>query len=616
MKADDFLKYLIKYENAIKSPDATSSSADDPLNPLVIADMDTEGRESSGFGWNELSDPTRPAPMMSRLPKVVREGDVVKLFWTLTDPVDQPPKADPLEPPVQQYELDSGTVERGWLSFAVKKGDLNLPADPDIPYPYYGYLYYSLYDQQADDTRYSEYRKVLIDLRVPGGLDPDQDTPINEFLTAPIVEPAVIEDPATVVTITLPKWRFQQEDDLPTLFWGGVRHTLTRLTAGDVDKDYVFQLPREVLEEAGSGERLEVQFEVRDLVQNYSRPSPIAYVRVEIDPNALEHPKVKGAENPPYELDLDPLAGGDVTVEVPFYTGFAIGDEITLHFVGLTADGVEVPYHWDARTVATPGDLIFQMPYAYAAFVVKGTARVFYESKPASGGTARPSKVRRISVIGTVAELLPPDAIEAVGDTIDLVNVTGDLFHVRVPAYPGQMVGDVVTLTLTGQPTDGLPLVVSVELTVSGNGELIFEIAAEYLQVLIDGSLTLSYTVFTPELNITRRSTQDPTYQIIDSGALELPAPTCVQVQGSGSDAFLPSDTPTAVVEVPASAPLRIGDVVTLRWATASGTIPEPHTETKTFDQFPFTFTVTNADISRFEDLDMSVTYSVERNAA
>lgn len=620
----------------------------DALNPLVISDMDSPGNERKGLGWNELFDPSRPVPMSARLPEVIREGDEISLYWTLTQPSTQPPEEGPVDTRIQFYELDQATIERGWLSFAATRELMKIPDDVvlepvrklppehqprflqalkldrlpeppavrEFPEPFLGYFYYSIYDPNSQSLRFSEYREVLIDLQVPGGLDPRPETPINEFLTAPIVIPSRIETPATPVTVTVDAWDFMQAGDVLTLIWNGVRFDNPVLEEGDVgNAPVVVQVPADVIERGGSGDNLLVFYEIRDQVQNYSRPSPPAYVTVE-DPNALEAPEVEGAENPPYRLDLDALNGADVVIVLPIYEGYARGDTVTMHWIGLTADadGMQVPYDWPARVINGARDMIFELPFALAAMVVNGSANVFYESQPA-GGAARPSKRRSISIVGQSLELLPPVLLEAVGDTIDLATLTEEVVQVRIPLYPGQRADDVVTLSWTGQVGEGGGMTWEAELTVPPDGEkteLVFDVSLPFLEPLVDGTLTLSYSAFTPDFDL-RRSSSEVVYNVVDSGAVDYPAPTCAQVQGSGAGAFLPSDTATAVFDIPSTAPLRTGDVVTLHFAAASGAPPEPNIPPKTFSGFPFNFSVANQDIVPFEEVDMSVTYSVER---
>lgn len=588
--------------------------AEAALNPLVIPDIDTSPGTRDGLGWNELSDPERAVALQANLPTAIRPTDIVSLYWTHTQPITQPPEDIPAEDPVQFYVLGEDTIERGWIGFGVRRGNLDLPPEDEIPYPYFGYFYYSIHDPRAGGTRYSEYRKVLIDLRVPGGLDPNPESPVNENLPAPQVVPDVIT-PSTSVTVTVMPWQFMQPDDQLTLIWNGVRHIRPRLLAEEVGQPLEFLLPEEVLMEGGSGERLPVYYEIRDRVQNYSRPSPATYVEADIDPDALGEPVVEGAQTPPFELDLTPLEGKDVVVNVPLYQGVVVGDSVTLYWIGLTADGLEVPYQSAPKVIESDNDLGFEVPYPFAGFVVNGTARVYYESVPAGSDEARRSRTRRISVIGDVAELQAPTMDEAEGDIIDVSTLIEPQVHVRIARYPGQMAGDEVTLRWMGQASSGLPLVYEAMLTIPEGGErdeLVFEVSQLYLKPLVDGKLTLSYSVRTPSLDI-RRSSPERIYQVVDSGELELLAPTCAQLQGSGDDALLPIDTPDAIIEVPDTVRLRPGEPVTLHFAQASGSTPPPYEQTKTFEQFPFNFTVANADFLPFEGQDMSVTYSVDR---
>ncbi|WP_425975275.1 hypothetical protein [Pseudomonas plecoglossicida] len=101
----------------------------DALNPLVISDMDSPGNERKGLGWNELFDPRRLVPMSARLPEVIRLGDEIGLYWTLTKPSTQPPEEGPVDTRIQFYELDQATIDRGWLSFAATRELMKIPDD-------------------------------------------------------------------------------------------------------------------------------------------------------------------------------------------------------------------------------------------------------------------------------------------------------------------------------------------------------------------------------------------------------------------------------------------------------------------------------------------------------
>ncbi|BBH44394.1 hypothetical protein [Pseudomonas sp. KU43P] len=638
----------VSFDTDSPGNERSGNQLENDLNPLVISDMDSPGNERKGLGWNELFDPTRPVPMSARLPEVVRKGDHISLFWTLTKP-PTPPQEGPEEDRIQFYELDEATVERGWLSFAATRELMKIPDDlvlelvrklepehhprflqalklerlpeppavREFPEPFFGYFYYSIYDPESDDLRFSNYREVLIDLQVPGGLDPRPETPINEFLSAPFIDPSKIESPETEVMVTVEAWEFMQTGDELTLVWNGVRSKRDPLKEGDAIGDpVVFRVPADIIESGGSGDNLLVYYEIRDEVRNYSRPSPPAYVTVE-DPNALEAPEVEGAENPPYRLDLDALDGADVVIFLPVYDGYVRGDTVTMHWIGLTADAdaMPVPYDWPARIINNTRDMLFELPFALAALVVNGSANVFYESQPAAGGAARPSKRRSISIVGKSFELLPPVLQEAVGDIIDLAELTEEVVHVRIPLYSGQREADEVTLFWTGQVGDGEGMTWSTELIVPPGGEeteLVFDVSLPFLEPLVTGTLTLSYSVFTPEFDL-RRLSSEVVYNVVDSGEVHYPAPTCAQLEGTGDDAFLPSDTAIAVFDIPNTAPLRDGDLVTLHFAAASGTPPAPDIPTQEFKAFPFQFSVANEDILPFEEVDMSVTYSVER---
>ncbi|WDY57211.1 hypothetical protein [Pseudomonas sp. PSKL.D1] len=582
------------------------------LNPLVISDMDYRDPESKGFGWNELSDATRALPMTSRLPEVFRLGNKVSLFWTRVEPT-QPPTSQPEAPddaPIQFYDLTADIEEQGWVSFTVTRDMLTLPAESGISYPYYGYFYYEIYDPDAETVRYSEYRTVLIDLRVPGGLDPDLSTPFNDNLFAPKIQPpGVIGRPLPIVTVEFTKWPFIQPDDLPILVWNGVRHEFARLTAEDIQNPLIYTVPPSVIEAGGSGERIPVYFEVRDLVQNYSRPSPSAFIEV-ADPDAYDAPTVERAQTPPYELDLVSLGGQDVLVIVSD-PDIVSGDKVVLHWAGMTEDGQQVNYDVPEATAAG-SLLLLYVPYTIAVLSVNGSARLYYDVNP---GTGKRSLTRSITVKGLGIGLLAPIFRDADGLVIDLAKFAGDLVYVDIPLYPGQAEGDQVTLFWTGQVGEGTPMVYQPMLPIPPGGAgvpLAFPVDKTYLAVLVSGRLTLSYSVYSPSLGI-RRPSPEITYSVVDNGAVDLPAPTCDELQVDGADVWLPVETPVAYIRVPSHAPLRQGEMVTLHFGLAAGVNPPPYEPSKQFQGFPFFFEVDQSVIEPFDGQAMSVTYSVDR---
>jgi len=593
------------------------------LYPLFIADMDSVGRESAGLGWNELGDPRRQVPLVASLPESIALGDTVRLYWTTTQPTSQPPLSAPVDPGalVDEFTLTQDVIDKRVLSFSVVQTDFNLPPDHLQRPDYSGFFYYSIQDALNLTFNYSPYREVLIDLSVPGGLVEDPSQPTNPNLAAPEVAPRVIDPSSTTVTMTIQPWTNQQVGDQVTVIWNGVRYVHpSRLEAGDIGEPFVIDVPIDVLEQGGDGLDLAVQYEIRDRVQNYSRPSLAALVDVAIDPDALPEPEVQDTLDPDFEFDLDSHIGQTVRVSTVYIPPqFQRGDRVQLFMFATTSDGVEVQYQSAVKTVNTIANLFFDVPRVYFAFAASGAARLFYESTPAAAGSAtRISRTRRIRVTSAVNTLLPPDLVEANGtETVDLADVTAGFFRVRIPVYPGQMQGDQIRVTLTGRPGNGLPLVSFVDGTVPVGGEqapLEIPVTALLLRALLNGSLSMGYTVTNTALNLPpRTSTNDPTFFVVDRNVPELPALTCVQVQGTGTGAVLPSDTPFAEFVVPQTANLRQGELVTFRFGLLNSETPPSVTRTASFNGHPFSFFLSNAQIQPFDELDVQATYSAPR---
>lgn len=595
----------------------------DGLYPLFIADMDSPGRDTKGLGYNELGDPARQVPLVASLPEVLTVGVIATLYWTTTRPASQPPISAPAEPEavVDEFELTQEIIDRRVLSFSVVQQDFNLPPDHLQRPDHMGFFFYSIRDPLNDTIDFSPYREVVIDLAVPGTPPADPSLPNNPNLTAAVVAPSSIDPSSTRVTMTIQSWTNQQVGDQVTVIWNGVRYVHpSRLTAGDIGRPFVIDVPLDVIEQGGDGLDLPVQYEIRDLVLNYSRPSLDAFVDVAIDPDALPEPEVPDTVDPDFEFDLDLYIGQTVRVSTSYgRPQFQRGDMIQLYMVATTSDGVEVRYESELKTVNTIANLFIDVPRVIFAFAASGTARLFYESTPAAAGSeTRISRTRRIRVISAVNRLLPPDLVEANGtDTVDLADVTAGFFRVRIPVYPGQMAGDQIRVTLTGRPGNGSPLVSFVEGTVPVGGEqtpLEIPVTALLLRALLNGSLSMGYTVTNTALGLPpRTSTNDPTFFVVDRNMPELPALTCAQVQGTGTGAFLPSDSPFAEYVVPPTANLRKGEPVTFRFGLLNSETPPSVTQTAIFNGHPFSFFLNNAQILPFDELDVQATYSAPR---
>lgn len=494
----------------------------DELYPLTFTSInDSPTNPRLGLGYAQLFDKTHFVPLMAPLPDVVREGDIATLYWDNSQ--------------VQSYSLDAQTLETGWLSFAVPTV---------LVHPPLGTVYYELRDPDSGDIRTSPERTIRVNLEVPGGLDPDTSTAINEALAAALIQPSPINSPDTQVTVEVPAWLHMEAGDELTVFWNGfpvkapavqaapiekvleralksgvlrrlfrrplgsvtleslVTHFSTAVkTLTAINEPQIVPIPKETLIAGGSSDKLLVNYEIRDIVDNYSLISRPAYALVNVDPNALTAPRVDQADPQTLVLNLETLGSRDVTVTIPGYAGNGSPYEVTLVWVGKTPT-TEITLIIPPQTVADPAfeHATFVIPNADIKNIAGGSAVVSYHIDQA-GDTRKTSKTTSITLTGLPVQLAAPVISEANGGaTVDLSLIAGDHVTVVIPVYLGQAAGDKILLSWKGTPAapGSAPVHYNAECAVPAGGELTpatFNVPLANLTPLVGGSLELSYQV-------------------------------------------------------------------------------------------------------------------------
>lgn len=438
---------------------------------------------------------------------MTRVGDIIKLFWAEA-------KSDVRTYVlVQTYELDQATIDKGWLSFSV---------DTQFIKPPEGAVYYTLYDLGADDLQTSAVRTIKVNLGVPGGLDPQLNTAINEGLTAAKVSPSPISNPATPVTVTVPAWEHMEAGDELVVLWNGIRVSAPVLTQSGVGVPQVVSIPQSVVEQGGSSEKLPVNYEIRDIVDNYSLLSPATLVDVNIDPNALPAPRLADANPVTNQIDLQVLGAKDALVQVRT-DALTAGDEVILTWTGRTPT-TELSETLPSQTVTAPGFevLLFNIPNAKVVAFAGGSISAKYTVG------AKVSKSANATLSGLVIPLTALELEGAVGGVIDLAVVTGDPLIVSAPAYAGQTAGDRILLSWAGTSATGVPVNYPDEYTVQPGEEaeeIYFEVPRQNLDPLGGGTLQLSYQVVRADGT---RSSPVTTYSVT-SASLALPPPNLVE---------------------------------------------------------------------------------------
>jgi hypothetical protein len=485
-----------------------------PLNDLVFTDInDTPSNPRLGLGYHQLYDPTSLIGLISKLPDVTRVGDTITLYWDSAI--------------AQQYDLDQPTIDKGWLSFNVS---------PNCIFDPVGDVYYTLFDHQSNDLQTSPERTIAVNRRVPGGLDPETDTAINEAMAPCTVSPDPVSSPTATVTVSIPAWINQELGDELTVMWNNIRVPLAKLqTLGPVD----VIIPGDVLAQGGSSDKLMVNYEIRDLVDNYSLVSPSTYVRVEIDPDALTAPRVDEADRTTLILDLEALGDNDAHVTIPTYVGNGNPYEVTLSWVGKTPTA-DISLNLPPQTVDDPAfdHATFTIPNAHLKLIAGGSAVVRYSLVQQGVTEPKQSKTTSITLTGLPVELAAPVVVEAGGTAIiDLALVTGNSVTVSIAAYSGQSAGDKVLLSWKGTPKDGGPVNYTAEYTIKAGEELLgttFIVLRENLDPLADGTLELTYQVVFQVTGNTQNS-PSTTYSIIAAVSETLPAPVVAGVTQGGT---------------------------------------------------------------------------------
>lgn len=447
---------------------------DDPtLHDLVFTDInDSADNPRLGLGYHQLYDPEAKVGLIAKLPNVSRVGDTITLYWNGTQ--------------VQEYTLDAGLIEKGWLSFGVLP--MFIP-DPE------GEVYYTLYDHQSNDLQTSAIRSIAVKRLSPGGLDPNPVTAINEGLALCTVNPNPITNSSLPVTVIVPRWMYQVIGDELTVMWNNIRVDHPKLqTVGPI----TVTIPKDVIEQGGSSEKLMVNYEIRDIVDNYSLVSPPTYVMVEIDPNALAPPEVIDADITTLVLDLEKLGERDARVAIPSYSGNGKGYVVTLSWVGKTPLA-DISLNLPPKRVDDLQPAEFAIPNAHMKQIAGGSAVVRYSLLQDEALDEKTSKTTTITITGLLVQLAEPVVLEANGtDVIDLAQITGSNVTVSIAAYVGQSAGDKVLLTWKGTPVQGAPVNYSSEYEIKAGEELraiTFLVNRENLDPLSDGVLELRYQV-------------------------------------------------------------------------------------------------------------------------
>ncbi|WP_206080216.1 hypothetical protein, partial [Pseudomonas viridiflava] len=517
----------------------TSSAFKSLPGPLVLS------HDVQGVGSVDVADPSRPLEVIVG-PIEMSQRDRIDLFWGANDDVIDSYTHSP--DAANTNGLFSLYVNTRWIKSGLT----------DVRYTYTRF--------PSEIQEHSPLQKVIVKLDLPGGRDPDPATPYeNEKLQLPVISPTGIITTPENVSVTVQPYENMTAGDVIAVYWHGVEVECPPLTDAQLGKSVVVDMGEEVIIEAGDSENIVVRYEIRDVVNNWSRFSLPTYTEVEIGLSSLPAPIAPQAPN--MELDLDKLGGGDVQALVLSNANIVIGDTIEFIVERSTAEGIALEPYSASKVVQVPGSFVeFLIANDQFQPIAQGRARLKYNVTKASGDVLR-SKSLPLTILGEAQQLEPPRVPAAVNGLLDPKqrNVIAE-----VPPYHFMADGNDVTLVLMGR-TPGGETVMHDEVKNLNQDDvdktLEFLIPDDKVSALAGGSLEVYYTVKT----FTKAFFKSPVLQLLVDidNTTPLPAPVVDKVDADG---FLdPADIVLeALLRVMPYQGMAEGDKVTAHWDSSA----------------------------------------------
>jgi hypothetical protein len=420
----------------------------------------------------------------------------------------------------------------------------------------------------SGNLRESARLRVKVRRLLPGGPDPDPETPGHQGLQAPLVTPDLIgEEHARLgVEVYIFPWENMAWGDIIDLSWGGVfvRH---QVLAHEVGQRIQIIVDYQTIIEAGDSDELVLIYRLIDDVGNYSADwSPASHAWVEVGEGRLPAPFVADADANGL-IDLDKLNGRDVTVQVfaDLSLGFRAGDVIHLKWRGYTEQGVgpivyqpapfEIPF--------LPYFASFSIPNAEVQGIARGRAAVTYELHKVNGSVVL-SKSKSVGVVGEAQKLPRPSVEEAQGQYLP---DNADQATVRIPPFPGMAEGQRLALVWEGMRADHEPYFHEEHRLIRPEHigqDIIIVVDAEHIVALAGGTLELYYRVIHdngPSLESERL--------LLHVGEA-VPELQQASVDGAQNGVFDPTGLASATVRIPSYTDMKQGQTVHLEWRSSA----------------------------------------------
>lgn len=517
-------------------------------NALLPAPAMQNLHDPSGIGYADTLDPHVPLSVRVGPYLEIAEGDVIDLQCD-----------DQL---AFNYTVKREDLASGIFNFVVLPLDQKFISQPQIT------LRYEVTKPIGGQKNQSAPVSIPVKLTLPGGADTNPATPWeNERLANPTVFPKGVITSPDGVTVEIDAYMNMFVGDKVTLSWHGelIRTEVTE--QAQVGQSIIIPVSKEIVERAGDSDRLEVRYEIRDMVNNWSRWALPTYIEVEAGTSTLPAPVTPQA--PGMDLDLDRLAGADLQVLIISHPEIQRGDELVLVMERDTAEGLTLePYTASMTISGQSGSYEFLVPNSQFQPITQGRARLQYRVNKPAGNTLR-SKSLALRVVGQPIEL-PLPRVPVAEQNNGVLDPASHNVSAEVPAYYFMSEGNDVHLYWMGKTLSGANVMHDELKTVASGdvgSQINFIIPDEKVSLLAGGSVEVYYTVNTfGRAFFTSLSLLLPVSQV---QIKPLPSPTIKEAQ---DDLLDPADAVNgATVVIGAGANLREGEKVAVRWSGPKG---------------------------------------------
>ncbi|MBC3208458.1 hypothetical protein HU755_16765 [Pseudomonas sp. SWRI111] len=550
------------------------------LRPILIAGMQTPVEDGDG-GINFKTATDYPEGLLCAIdtyPSPMKEGDKLEIHynggkilerWVAADEVDQ-----------RVFFYLPAPEQSGWIEdchYVLTRAGETVPDPP------------------------SASLRLWVKLYKPGNRDkephlPDGHSELNIVqLPTELIEQGVIdaEWAKKGVLVTVPFYVYITRNDQIRLQLGSYSlpaHLVTQAQAEHKEPIEVY-INQEAILGAGDGNQLEIKYDVNDEVWNWAdRHSKRTCIDVDAGGWRLEAPIIKEAFNKVITIrDLDKKP---VTVQIHVRGDeFDLGDTLTMTWLGKPPNNGKPISRSETRIIDNiPSVLEIPVPYEEVRAIAQGTADASYILYKKDGGDPLSSERALADVVGDVDMLPEPILLQLLGDTLD-----PDEPNATVEVRYAMKNGDLINLVWLGKKSNDQPYLHEQPHTVSENdarqGWVRFDVNAEHISVLRNGTLDLSYRVANDDSGLYDVRESERLLARVETVRATLPKPVVEEAEPPG-DVLDPSKVFDNVHVLIAEANTVRGDVLTYYWRS-----PNPFGSTS--DWLPIT-TVSEGEPVRF----------------